>query len=266
MARINFVARCDDLGSSASANRAIDAVTRAGFMKNVSVMAPGRFVEQAAELLAGRKELCFGMHTTLNAEWDEVKWPPVLPFDAGSGLTDERGYFLADPAMFERTKPSVETIMKEADAQLERLHAAGFDIRYVDSHMFPEMFVAGMDEAMAEFAKKKGLIDHMYFYNPPPGLSDIRMELPEIMGLLKALPDGQYFFVAHPSLDTEEMRRAGNALYRGADVAKWRAHETQALSNPGLCAMLRGMGCEGVRYDEATPQKRATIAEIRQLF
>jgi predicted glycoside hydrolase/deacetylase ChbG (UPF0249 family) len=266
MARISFVARCDDLGSSISANRAIDAVTRAGFIKNVSVMAPGRFVAQAAELLSGRKEICFGMHTTLNSEWDRVKWAPVLPLDTKDGLVDDSGYFLADPAMFERTRPAVETILKEADAQLEKLHAAGFDIRYVDSHMFPEMFVDGMDDAMAEFAKRKGLIDHMYFYNPPPGLNDLQSDLSEIMEALKALPDGQYFFVTHPSLDTDEMRQTGNALYSGADVAKARAHETRVFSDPAVCTALRDMGCEGMRYDEAMLQKRATIAELKQLF
>jgi hypothetical protein len=269
MARISFVARCDDLGSSISANRAIDAVTRAGFIKNVSVMAPGSFVAQAAELLAGRKEICFGMHTTLNAEWDRVKWSPVLPPDTPDtkgGLVDDNGYFLADPAMFERTKPEVETIMKEADAQLEKLHAAGFDIRYVDSHMFPEMFVEGMDDAMADFAKRKGLIDHMYFYNLPPGLGGAQAGLSEIMESLKTLPDGQYFFVTHPSLDTDEMRQTGNASYSGADVAALRANETRVFSDPAVCETLRGMGCEGVRYDEAMSQKRATIAELKQLF
>jgi hypothetical protein len=156
--------------------------------------------------------------------------------------------------------------MQEADAQLEKLHAVGFDIRYVDSHMFPEMFVEGMDEAMAEFAKRKGLVDHMYFYNLPPGPGDVQAGLPEILESLKALPDGQYFFVAHPSLDTEEMRQTGNALYSGADVAKARAHETRVLSNPELCAALHSMGCESVRYDEAMYQKRSTVSELKKIF
>jgi predicted glycoside hydrolase/deacetylase ChbG (UPF0249 family) len=266
LARITFVTRCDDLGSSISANQAINAVTQAGFMKNVSVMAPGSFAEQAAESLAGRKELCFGMHTTLNAEWDRVKWAPVLPLDEKSGLVDEKGYFLADPAIFEKTRPAVETIMREVDAQLEKLHTVGFDIKYVDSHMFPEMFVEGMDEAMADFAKKKGLIDHMYYYNLPPGFENLQAEPTEIMEALKALPDGQYFFVSHPSLDTEEMRMTGNAMYSGEDVAKGRALETQLFSNPALAVALRSIGCEGVRYDEATPQRRATVTEFRQMF
>jgi hypothetical protein len=265
MAEITFVTRCDDLGSSASANQAIDTVTRAGFMKNVSVMAPCGFVGQAAELLAGRKDICFGMHTTLNAEWDLVKWGPVIPIGENSGLTDENGYFLSDPALFEKTKPALETIMREADAQLERLHSLGFDIRYIDSHMLPEAFVEGMDEAMAEFARKKGLIDHMYFYNLPQGLGGLQAGLPKIMEGLRALPDGQYFIVAHPSLDTEEMRQAGNASYSGANVAKARALETQVFSNPEVTEMLRGMGCRGVRYDEATPQKRMTPAEFMRM-
>jgi hypothetical protein len=86
------------------------------------------------------------------------------------------------------------------------------------------------------------------------------------MESLKALPDGQYFFVTHPSLDTEEMRQTGNALYSGADVAKARAYETRVFSDPAVCAALRGMGCEGVRYDEAMSQKRRTIAELNKLF
>jgi hypothetical protein len=36
-------------------------------------MACGPAIEEAAELLAHRKDVCFGMHTTLNAEWDKVK-------------------------------------------------------------------------------------------------------------------------------------------------------------------------------------------------
>jgi hypothetical protein len=206
------------------------------------------------------------MHTTLNAEWDRVKWTPVSPLDEKSGLIDENGYFLSDPSMFEKTRPAVETIMREVDAQLEKLHASGFDIKYLDSHMFPEMFVEGMDEAMADFTKKKGLIDHMYYYNMPPGLDDLQAELADIMKALSDLPDGQYFFVTHPSLDTEEMRLTGNAMYSGADVAKGRALETQMFSNPALSAALRSIGCEGVRYDEATPGKRATVAEFRQMF
>ena len=266
MKKIRFVSRADDLGSSGSANRAIARVVGAGFIKNVSVMAPGPRVEEAARLLAHRRDVCFGMHTTLNAEWDAVKWGPVLPLDEKSGLVDKNGYFLSDPAQFETTKPAVETIMREVSAQLEKLHALGFDIRYIDSHMLPEMFVEGMDEAMADFAKKKGLVDHMYFYNLPPGFRELQPSLPNVLRFFRGLPEGQYFFVTHPSLDTQEMRKTGNARYSGADVAKGRAFETKVFSKRAVRRLLRLMGCEGVRYDEAQVRPRLTLEEVRKLF
>ncbi|MCP1110435.1 ChbG/HpnK family deacetylase [Ohessyouella blattaphilus] len=265
MARIDMVARSDDLGSSISANQAIDRVTRAGFIKNVSVMAPGPHVEAAAKLLAGRQDLCFGMHTTLNAEWDKVKWGPVIPLDETSGLVDAKGYFLSNPSMFASTKPAVEAIMREVAAQLEKLHTLGFAIQYLDSHMFPEMVIPGLDEAMEDFAKKKGLIDHMYFYNLPPGFQDFSGGLPAMTEALKTLPNGQYFFVTHPSLDTEEMRMTGNAEVRGEEVAKARAYETEVFSTPELVPMLAAMDCQGLRYDQALPQQRAKVEAFKHM-
>jgi predicted glycoside hydrolase/deacetylase ChbG (UPF0249 family) len=73
MKNIRFITRADDLGGSYSANQAIEQVIDAGFIKNVSIMACGPAVEDAARRLAHRKDVCFGMHTTLNAEWDRVK-------------------------------------------------------------------------------------------------------------------------------------------------------------------------------------------------
>ena len=264
MARVRFVSRADDLGSSHSANVAIGRVAKAGFIKNVSIMAPGPFVEEAADMLAGRKNVCFGMHTTLNAEWDKVKWKPVSPLAPDCGLLDENGYFLNDPSLFTAARPPVETIMKEVDAQLERLHKLGFDIRYIDSHMFPEAFVEGMDDSMREFAQKKGLVDHMYFYRLPPGLVELVTEGGNFLAYFKSLPEGQYFIVGHPSLDTPEMRQTGNATNKGEDIAKQRAGETKMYANPAFRFVLRLLGCEGIRYDEAVPPARATVQELKE--
>lgn len=259
MKRIRFISRADDLGSSHSANAAIEKVVNAGFIKNVSIMACGPAVEAAAERLAHRKDICFGMHTTLNAEWDRVKWGPVLSLDEHSGLTDSSGDFLSHPSMFVQTKPDVDVIMREVSAQLERLHKLGFPVRYIDSHMFPELYVDGLDEAIAEFAAKKGLLDHMYYYRLPPwGLS-----LHNPMDTTQ-LPDGQYFSVSHPSLDTEEMRMTGNSRTSGAVVAASRAKETVLLSDPKICGALQEAGVQSIRYDEADYGRRLTPAELMQ--
>ncbi len=259
MKDIRFISRADDLGSSHSANAAIEKVANAGFIKNISIMACGPAVEAAAERLTHRKDICFGMHTTLNAEWDRAKWGPVLPPKKCRGLVDGDGHFLAHPSMFVHTKPDVDVIMREVSAQLERLHKLGFQIRYIDSHMFPELYVEGLDEAMAEFAAKKGLLDHMYYYPLPPwGLS-----LHDPMDTI-SLPDGQYFSVSHPSLDTEEMRMTGNNRTSGTVVAASRAKETALLSDPQICSALQEAGVQGIRYDEAHYDRRLTPAELMQ--
>lgn len=257
-----FISRADDLGSSHSANRAIAMVADAGFIRNVSIMACGPAVEAAAKMLATRKDICFGMHTTLNAEWDLVKWKPIQPLTEASGLVDPRGSFLPDPSLFLTSKPAVETIMSEVSAQLERLHHLGFDIRYVDTHMFPEMFVEGLDQAMEDFCKQKGLLDHMYFYNLPPELPDWTKGC----DALPHTPSGQYFWVIHPSLDTEEMHMTGNSTYSGKVVAAARAGETAIFSNTALCHSFREGGIRGIRYDEATFDRRLTVEDMKQII
>ena len=258
MKNIRFITRSDDAGSSRSANQAIARVLDAGFIKNVSLMACGPAIEDAARLLAHRKDVCFGMHTTLNAEWDRVKWRPLTAPEQCRGLLDEQGYFLPHPTLFLHTKPSVESIMAEVDAQLERLHALGFSVSYIDSHMFPERYVEGLDEAMADFARQKGLIDHMYFYQLPPwGLTLCKAKDVHL------LPEGQYLGISHPSLDTEEMRLTGNASLSGVSVAATRARETALLSDPAWC---RSLGIRSIRYDEASFDRRLTIPELNRRF
>lgn len=266
MGKWTLISRADDLGSSKSANQAIEKVVNAGFIKNVSIMACGPFVEEAAERFAGRKDICFGMHTTLNAEWDKVKWGPVSPLPADCGLLDAQGYFLNDPVHFLTTKPPVELIMQEVSTQLDRLVKLGFDIRYIDSHMFSEMFVDGMDEAMEEFIQKKGLIDHMYFYHLLPGIFDLQGDRESLFEKLAAVSESQYFFVSHPSLDTEEMRMTGNAGVSGETVAKGRAAETAFFSTPGITDLFRSVGCSAIRYDEAVMEKRLTVEDLKKVL
>lgn len=262
MEKITILSRSDDLGSSLSANCAIERVVDAGFIRNVSVMACGPYVEEAAGRLAHRKDICFGMHTTLNAEWDRVKWSPVSGQGPESGLTDENGNFLADPSMFLTSKPTVEAVMREVEAQFEKLIEMGFDIRYVDSHMFSEMFIPGMDEAMEVFIREKGLRDHMYFYHFPPGLTD----LSKGPDCLEGVPAGQYLLISHPSLDTPEMRMTGNSGVSGEIVAAQRAAETAYLSDPSFVAAMASAGIQTVRYDEAEFDRRLTVADMIRIL
>lgn len=262
MGKVRFITRADDAGSSRSANTAIRAVIRAGFIKNVSVMAPGKFVEEGAELFARRRRVCFGMHATLNAEWDRVKWGPVSALDRNSGLVDREGAFLPDPREFEKTRPAVELVMKEYDAQLDKLCRAGFDIRYVDSHMMPERYIPGLDEALRDWAAAKGLLDHMYYYKLPPGFEVLSAHPEKILPFLRSLPPGEYFFVAHPARYGEEMLQTGNREYSGEQIARARDREARLFGNPLIKIAMAALGIGAIRYDQAEKGRRLGLEEI----
>lgn len=265
MKEIRFIARSDDAGSSHSANLAIARAAKAGFIKNVSLMAPGAYIEEAARYLNGNKRICFGLHCTLNAEWDKVKWRPVLPAEKCGGLIDENGFFLADPSMFADSRPCAEAAISEISAQLDILTRLGFDVRYIDSHMFAEAYIPGLDEAIEDFAKRKGLLDHMYYYNLPGGFSEMSGNMTRF---LRGIPSGQYFYVAHPAVYSEEMLLTGNSGNSGEDIARARAKEAKFLANPLLAPTARlAFGLRTLRYDEAVPlPRRLTVEELIQIM
>jgi len=267
MKHISIVTRADDAGSSHSANLAIRKVVQAGIIKNVSVMAPGRYVSEAAMLLAGNQNVCFGMHATINAEWALVKWGPVSDLPRDCGLLDEKGMFLPSPKHFEETRPPIECILKEYDAQLDKLTRAGFNISYVDSHMFPEMSIPELDSATEQWAREKGLLDHMYYYILPPGLEQVLKDPKQIVTVLRNIPEGQYFYVAHPSLNTAEMRLTGHNEASGKRVARNRGTETAIFGSKLTRALLDRFGIQTLRYDEATPSNpRGSAEDITRLM
>jgi hypothetical protein len=254
MKDVRFITRSDDAGSSVSANEAIRKVIRAGFIKNVSLMAVGGKIEDAAErLLPLKKKICFGIHSVLNAEWDKVKWGPLSPMDSSGGLVDDRGYFLADPSLFEKTKPDIALILREYDAQLDKLTRLHFPITYVDSHMLPEKNIPGLMEAMNNWIETKGLVNHIYFYNLPPGFEKIAADPKKLVPVLRAIPEGQYFYISHPALYSEEMLLTGNSSGSGEAVARARSGEAALLSNPFLPLLMRFLSIRPIRYDEAVP-------------
>ncbi|MDR2654682.1 MAG: ChbG/HpnK family deacetylase [Oscillospiraceae bacterium] len=261
---IKFITRADDAGSSHAANFAIkNVVTKGGFIKNVSVMACCKYVDEAAELLKDVKGIEFGLHGTLNSEWDKVKWGPVSSLPGDCGLLDENGCFLANPREFLRTKPDISLILKEYGAQLDRAARAGFNITYFDSHMMPEMAIDGLSEAAGEWCVQKGLIDHAYYYELPPGLLDPKIS---ILKKLRDLKPGQYFFLTHPALYGEEMLAAGNSAESGERVAKGRSGEAAMFSRKITTRIMSFYGITPIRYDQAIPGKRKSPEDLRRIL
>jgi hypothetical protein len=248
-----LLTRADDCGSSRAANQAICQALDAGFIKNVSIMAPGPYVDEAANMLSNRKDVCFGLHITLNAEWNKVRWGPVSPREQVPSLVDRDGYFYQDPVMFRQHMPSLEEIIQECNAQLDKLTKAGFTISYVDCHMFPERHVAGLQEKLDGWIAEKGLINHNFFYNDFPQ-NDYIASTPGLMEqVLSTLGEGQYFFLSHPAMYSQEMTECGNAEVDGELLARGRDREAAFIAAPDTISICERYGFRTIRYDEAVP-------------
>ena len=246
-----IITRADDYASSHAANAAIEQAARQGFVKNISVMAVCPFVEEAASLLAGREDLCFGLHIALNSEWERVTWGPLTK---APSLTDERGAFYSDPALFQSTPPHLDEVMNEVEAQYRRLTKAGFSLTYAECHMLPERYVPGLQMLLSEWCRQKGLLDFNFYAEPVlPHMDDISTTPGLFEQVLANLPEGQYFYVTHPALYGEEMLLTGNREVSGEAVARHRAADAAFLLDKATRALCRAYNVRTVRLDEAEP-------------
>lgn len=245
-----LITRADDCASSHAANKAIYEAVRTGFIKNVSVLACGGTLDEAAEMLGGEKEVCFGLHGCINSEWDRVTWGPAAPADQVRSLIDHRGVFYQSQQDYVVNSPVISEIITEYQYQLERVRRAGFHITYMDSHMFPEAFIPGLGEAMSRMMEKEGLVDHAWFNRIIPG-NDRFISQDELFENMLKTMEGQYLMVMHPACYGEEMLCTGNAEVSGEAVASAREKDYRFVTDPGNVRLCREYGVELLRYDQA---------------
>ena len=253
-----LITRADDFGSSLAANAAILEAQKAGFIRNVSLMAVGPFIEDGAEALKQGRDICLGMHAVLNSEWEEVKWVPASPKGEIPSLLDSDGEFYSRPSLFPKSF-RIEEALKEYNAQLDKLTRLGFPISYVDSHMFAERDVDGLAEAFSQWTAQKGLIDHKWFYRGfPMDLS----EAPLAQRLGRALAGigeegGQYLHIFHPAYPTEEMLHYYHEGSPAPTVQQRRGEEYRFVTAPETLSLCEKCGVRPIRYDEAAPLAEA---------
>lgn len=251
MAKYKLILRADDAGSSHAANQGILKVVNAGLVKNVSLMAIGSKITEAATLLKDRNDLCFGVHLVINSEWDKVKWGPLTVLTKESGLVDDEGYFVNETAKFKKVKPKISDIIAEYDAQYNYLRNLGFKISYADSHMMPELQIDGLQEAVDQWTKEKGILNHADYYSFPPNIQKLVAKELSLLSFFHQIPQGQYFYVIHPAKESEEMRQTGNSHHSGESVAHERNKEMKRFSGRWAKSLMKLLSIETIRYDQA---------------
>lgn len=246
--RIRLVTRGDDSGMCHTANVAVLKAFEEGILRNTSLMVPCPAFEEAAEMFCDLDGLCVGLHACLNAEWDEVRWGPVLPPEVVPSLVDEDGYLFQTTQALHANGPDPDEMMAEIAAQLELARARGLDIVYIDCHM-GFSWIADLEERVPRFAEREGLI-----YRPeglsrlPDGQGEFENPVQELIGRLEAAEPGTYLIVGHPGYDNEEMARLGHEGSR--DVGRRRDWQRRIFMDREVIDYCAANGVEPIRFTD----------------
>ncbi len=247
----DLITRADDAGSSHAANRAIYQATQNDFLQNVSLMAPAPYIEEAYYMLKDQKHICFGMHATLNSEWDIFKWTPCSPKEKISTLLDDTGNYYNTPRKFKDAPPNISQIITEYNAQLDRLTKLGFNVSYVDSHMFAECINPEHLQAFNEWVQKKGLLNHHDYNLKIPFTDSSLTQIDNLKLYSDTVADAQYLMIFHPACPTEEMLSFYHEGAPASMIRHDRGDEYEFLTSNIASAVIKKYDINVIRYDMA---------------
>ncbi|MBD3240657.1 MAG: ChbG/HpnK family deacetylase [Chitinivibrionales bacterium] len=247
--RIKLVTKGDDLGSCHSANLAFEEAYKKGQLKNAVIMPICPDIVEAAQLLAGEKGLCIGLHSSMNAEWDSRKWKPVSPVEKVPSLVDDDGYlFQTCDRLFHRPFDFGEVFI-ELQAQLDYGRELGFDIKFADAHCGWTWILKEREDEFGKWCDRNGLMRRPKV-NRLPDVACDGDPVEKLIARLEAAEPGTYIVGGHPGYDNEEMRGLGHPGYPGDQVATEREWERRIHTDPRILEYCRNSGVVPVRFDE----------------
>lgn len=247
--------RADDFGSAPAANAAILEALDCGFLlRNVSIMAAGLYLDSDASSLAAYAGCVdLGLHFTVNAEWDQVKWQPCAPKDQIPALLNSMGTFHQYSQELLDAAPPIEQLLTELEAQLQRLTALGLPISYVDGHMFPERVVPGLDGAMRAWAARHGLFYACDYDGLSPSRPAFASNYEEFCcntaQWLEGLPcNTAHLYILHPARFSSDTIAFYNSDFPAGIVAHERDLEYRSAVDPVWHKRIYDQGLRLLRF------------------
>jgi len=238
---------------SHSVNMALEKLIESGLPVSISVMFPTPWYQETVEMLKRHPNVSVGIHLTLNSEWKNYRWGPVLGRSAVPTLVDKDGYFFASSADLPNNHADVREVEKELRAQIERAVHSGLKIDYVDYHMgtvtkYPEF------RAVAErLAREYGLGMSGYFgeasqdaqYSAaPPNKGD------SLVVMVDRLKPPVNLFVTHVGIDNAELGALLDMNTSGPlpEMSKNRQGELDALTSTRFRDALKAHDIRLITY------------------
>lgn len=245
---MQLITRSDDAGLNPGTNEGVRLSVERGVARNVSILAAGPALEDAAQRLRG-VDACFGFHACLTSEWASPCWAPVT---RDRRLMDERGLFPVSGTALRALNPPLEAVLPEMAAQLARLRELGIPVGYMDEHMYFSDALRGLRPALEEFARRERLVYRMEIpCVPVPASEKGKPDSPgRLLQRLRLAPPGTWLEIKHPAVDSADMQAVGLTGGPAGVVAAERCEQLRIFTDPAVKAFLASESVRVVRYDE----------------
>jgi len=250
---VYLVIRTDDAGMSHSVNMALERLIATGLPVSVSVMFPTPWYQETVDILKRHPDISVGIHLTLNSEWKNYRWGPVLGRTAVPSLVDADGYFFPSSEALHQNHPNLGEVEKELRAQVQRALGSGLKIDYVDYHMGTAVRYPEFRDIVERLAKEYGLGMSQYFgetrHDPqysaaPPNKTD------SLLAMVNRLHPRFNLVVTHVGIDNDELAALLDMNTSGPlpDMSKNRQGELDALTSPRFSAALKARDVRLITY------------------
>jgi chitin disaccharide deacetylase len=262
MSGIRLVTRADDAGMHPAANRAIRDTVVHGVVRNISLMAPAPAIRNAFEYLGDLGDRAdFGLHVTLTAEWETLRWRPLTTGRSG-GFVRGDGTMCATVPELLSLDPDPDAMIEEVVAQYDLLTGMGFALSYFDVHMGADA-LPGLAERLEAFANDRGLVSNRALF-----ASGSLVRLPawngpgehpgtELADHLAQVAAGTYLLVGHPVVKDESFLQIRLDGQPGSDVMIERNRQRRMFMDMEIVDYCENVGIDLLRYTQVGAATRS---------
>jgi predicted glycoside hydrolase/deacetylase ChbG (UPF0249 family) len=257
-----LIVRLDDLGMCHAANTGGEILFETRLDFSTSVMWACPWQKETVDILKKYPNISVGVHLTLNSEWKNYKWGPVLGKEKVPSLVTDEGYFRSQGAWFWRDSVDLDEMEMEFRAQIDRALASGLKISYLDNHMgagrqTPEQ-VSLVEKIAGDYQLgMSGSFDENKVSIEGKTAEEVTRDLLNKMKLLKS---GVNLIVIHPGKQTPEMDALSlseSDYYQNISIR--RDAVVKAFASKEFKKALEGNNIKIIGYKELIEMKGADI-------